>query len=174
MVSHQQCIITESTSSWCTKSGKAGGMQSQHSLVLWVISWVTSHVQGLSFPLWAPLSFEAGRIVSRNGDIPFPALSKQLHNPLSEPSPKPRLQFFTPVFPPEISLSSFPLPLHIYSTQECWVFKEIRRYSSLKTKTTLEIPDFGVRALWLRRNLRPGWHPSCLLNVAFRQNLRLW
>ena len=52
---------------------KADGMQSQHFSALGDLR-VTSHVQGLSFPLWVPLSFEAGRIVSRNGDIPFPAL----------------------------------------------------------------------------------------------------
>lgn len=102
--------------------------------------------------------------------------SKQLHNPLSEPfSPKPRPQFSLLLCSlPEISLSSFPLPSHL-PTQECWVFKEIRRYSSLKTKNhTLEIPDFGVRALDSEGIWRPGWHPSCLLNVAFRQNLPLW
>lgn len=97
--------------------------------------------------------------------------SKQLHNPLSEAfSPKPRPQFSSLLCSlPETSLSSFPLPSHL-PTQECWVFKEIKRYFSLKTKNhTLEIPDFGVRVLDSEGVWRPGWHPSCLLNVAFSQ-----
>lgn len=151
---------------------KADGIRSQHFSALGDLQ-VTSHVQHPSFPLWPHCLLWGWQNCIKEWRHPLFCPSNQLHNPLSEAfSPTPRPQFSSLLCSlPETSLSSFPLPSHL-PTQECWVFKEIRRYSSLKTKNhTLEIPDFEVRVLNSEGVWRPGWHPSCLLNVAFRQIL---
>lgn len=120
-------------------------------------------------PIMGPTaSFEAGRIESRNGDTPFPALlSSSTTHPYRLSLQNPTLS--SPVFPSRdisVIFSCAPLPSHLPS-QECWVFKEIRRYSSLKINNhTLEIPDSGARVLDSEGVWRPGWRPSCLVNVA--------
>lgn len=118
---------------WMKQIGKTLVKRNLNSLAIWMIfesqAMASAHLRHV--PLLPP---EAGRIVARNGDTPFSApLSCSTLHPrrpsLHHPPQLPSL-FYSLIY---ISVMFFRAPPSSHThTQKCCVFKEIRRYSSLK------------------------------------------
>lgn len=121
-----------------------------------------------------PTPSETGRIVAGNGDTPLMCPSQFLYTSNSEAFSSTPLLLSLFYFPIYISVILFYAPPPLYThTQQFWVFKEIRRYSSLKTSNhSLEIPDLGVRVFNSEGIWRPRWCPSSLFpRCWFQANL---